>query len=122
VKVSGDVADEIEVVLAPNPGRVSGTVLYRDGKKSGETTVVLVPEPSLRSNPIRFRTFPTRESNTFNMLAIPPGSYKIFAWENAVDNDWMDSAFLAKYENQGVDVVVIGGQNTVIDVPVISLK
>jgi hypothetical protein len=38
------------------------------------------------------------------MNALPPGEYRIFAWENVEDRQWQDPAFMRRYEEMGKTV------------------
>jgi hypothetical protein len=64
--------------------------------------VVLVPEARDR----RDLYFTVSSSNTgrFQLTNIPPGRYKIFAWQNPAEGAWTDPDYLERYESRGTPV------------------
>ena len=43
------------------------------------------------------------------MKGVPPGKYALFAWESVPVTAWMNSDFLARYQNRGRQVLVTQG-------------
>jgi hypothetical protein len=43
----------------------------------------------------------TDKSSQFSLRAIPPGDYKLFAWEGIERREFMNPDFLRQYEDQG---------------------
>jgi hypothetical protein len=56
----------------------------------------------------------------YQFRGVPPGTYKVFAWENIVPGLVQDPAFLAKFEQRGHAVLVNPSTPTAADVIVIS--
>jgi hypothetical protein len=50
---------------------------------------------------------------------LPPGGYKVFAFEEAEDGDWYDPEFMRMYENRGTQVHIAEGAVERVRVPVI---
>jgi hypothetical protein len=46
--------------------------------------------------------------------SVPPGEYKVFAWESVPTNAWHNEAFMAQYETRGIPVDVKAGDKTVL--------
>jgi hypothetical protein len=118
VRVDGDMPEPVQVVMAANPGNLSGTVVHPDGKKGADTTAVLVPEGPLRANVSFYRVAQAGESGQFTIKNVAPGRYKLFAWESVPASAWNNAQFLAKYEDVGVAVTVAAGDNPGLRVPV----
>ena len=96
----------VEIVTALASGVVDGNVLDHDEHPVVGATVVLVPEPNLRARADRFRKSTTDQYGQFELRSVPPGDYKLFAWEDVDDAAWLDPEFLKKYEKQGEAVSV----------------
>jgi hypothetical protein len=122
VQVAGDATGEVQVVLAQSAGGLSGTVVHPDGKKGGDTMVVLAPDNALRANLLLYHAAPASESGEFAIHNIAPGRYKLFAWEGVPANAWLNSQFLAQYEPVGIEVTVVPGKAGGTRVPVVWLK
>ena len=45
------------------------------------------------------------------MRNIPPGDYKLFAWENVEPGAWQDSDFIQRYESSGQTIRINEGSN-----------
>jgi hypothetical protein len=101
--------DPLEVVLHTNGGTVEGTVagVLHQGALEG-TVVALIPPETRRQNPALYRTS-TDARGEFVMNAIPPGPYKLFAWENIPPNAQLNPDFLKRHEHRGVSISVQAG-------------
>jgi hypothetical protein len=67
---------------------------------------VLVPRESRRQNLLLYRTAQSDNSGNFTMNGIAPGDYKLFAWESVQNTAWMNTEFVAAFENRGLAVSV----------------
>ena len=83
VTVSGN-PEPIEIVLqsAAATGVVEGGVSDARGQGVPSATVVLVPPADRRMNPQAFKTAVTDQSGAFAIRSIPPGDYRVLAWED----------------------------------------
>ena len=66
--------------------------------------MAVVPSWPYRGRSYLFKTGTTDESGHFHIPAIPPGDYRVFAWENAERFAWMNPQFLEAYEARGQSV------------------
>ena len=103
----------IQVQIGSGAGTVSGTV--KDGQDGPDkvvagATVVLVPDATLRGNLALYMSAATDASGRFVMRGVPPGDYKLFAWESVRPFAYQNAAFIAKDENRGRFIHV--GENT----------
>ena len=71
--------EKIELVLDPNGGHIDGTVFDHDQLASGY--VLLVPEEANRNNSDLFRKTRSDIKGKFTLRGVPPGSYKLIAFE-----------------------------------------
>ena len=117
--------DPIQVVVRSGAGTVEGVVLEAPLKGFPGANVALVPEPSRRENLALY--FPTTSdaSGRFVIRGVPPGDYKLFAWESIRPFAYQNAAFLAKHEDRGriVHITQGGTVNAELNViPVIEKK
>jgi hypothetical protein len=59
------------------------------------------------------------EDGPVNLRGIPPGSYKLFAWEELEPNAYLNADYLHGYEDWGVPVKIASGENAPVAVRVI---
>jgi hypothetical protein len=113
LRVSGSTDSILEIVLAPATSTVSGEIV--DARSGGMPNVVvaLVPDlPGLRNVTTYYRNTTTDFSGRFQLNGVPPGDYKLFAWEYTSPDSWQNADFLRPYENAGKPVRVNpGGKN-----------
>jgi hypothetical protein len=63
--------------------------------------------PTVRSLRKDMNKLVTTDLNgNFTLHGLPPGDYKVFAWEEVDTNAWMDVDFRQPFENAGVAVKV----------------
>jgi hypothetical protein len=53
------------------------------------------------------------------LRGIPPGSYKLFAWEELEPNAYLNSEYLRLYEQMGIPVTITSGDNAAVSARVI---
>ena len=95
----------VEVVLAPAAGDLTGTVQNSRGEAATSVQVTAVPASgSLRRDMNKLVT--TDAMGNFTFHGLPPGEYKIFAWEDVETNAWMDRDYRQPFENQGASAKV----------------
>jgi hypothetical protein len=51
----------------------------------------------------------TDEAGQFLMESLPPGDYRVFAWENVANREWQDPDFVRSYEDRGRAVRITEG-------------
>ena len=97
------VVGQLEIILTLEGGRVDGTVL-EDQKPFGDALVVLVPDPPLRNHQELYSLKSSDSLGRFSMLGLPPGDFKLFAWETVDGVDYNDPDYIKTYENHGTRV------------------
>jgi hypothetical protein len=102
--------DPIEVVVGSGAGTVTGLVKDGPAKVVAGATVALVPEAARRGNLALYLSAATDASGRFVMRGVPPGDYKLFAWESIRPFAYQNAAFIAKVESRGREIHV--GQGT----------
>jgi hypothetical protein len=112
----------LDVVLSPNAGRVTGTVLDpKTQKAAAMVMVVMVPqEKERRDREAFYQTATTDFSGQFTFKSVTPGEYRAYAWEDAEYGAWMDPDFLKPLESRGEAVSVQESGRHAIQVNLIS--
>jgi hypothetical protein len=90
---------DIEVVF--DGGQIGGSVLDAAGRPFAGATVVAVPSKALRHRPDQYRVGRSGADGKFSFGSVPPGEYKLFAWESIETNAWMNSDVLQAVEDRG---------------------
>src|SRR5436309_3220893 len=95
---------QIDIVLGTTTGSLNGTV--RDEKREPIPSVHVVLVPARRNRIDRFKTARTGESGEFRFASVPPGDYKLFAWEDIEDGARLDPDVIELYESRGTAAAV----------------
>jgi hypothetical protein len=103
--IDGTTGETLEIVISPSAGRLEGNVSV-DRQKFTNATVVLVPPSSLRQQTSLYQTTQTNAEGHFTFENIPPGSYKVFAWEDVEPLAWLDAEFMRNIESRGTEVLI----------------
>ena len=80
---------------------------------------VLVPDTARRGRREQYRVATAGEDGQAILRGIPPGNYKLFAWEELEENAYLNSDYLRAYEPLGVAVSIVAGDNRAVPVRVI---
>jgi protocatechuate 3,4-dioxygenase beta subunit len=109
------------ILLGTNPGSLSGSVVNDNRQPASEVTVTLVPDADQRLRADLYRSTATDAMGKFKFERIPPGSYKLFAWEET-DGAWQDPQFIRLYEDIGKSVIVGDGASLESSLTLIPVK
>lgn len=90
----------LELVLSPETAQVDGTVVNDDQPCPG-VWVVAVPEGKAHAQADNYRRARTDRLGRFTLRSLPPGDYKIFAWEQVEPGPVIDSDLPQQYEDRG---------------------
>jgi hypothetical protein len=104
--------DPMQVLIASGAGTVDGLVHDGPEKVVVGATVALVPEAAHRENLALYFSAATDAAGRFVMRGVPPGDYKLFAWESVRPFAYQNATFIAKDENRG-RFIHVGEDNTV---------
>ena len=67
---------------------------------------VLIPDRR-RDRTELYKTATTDETGHFRIRGIPPGDYKIFAWDSIEEFGYYDSEFIRLFEQKGTPVRIV---------------
>jgi hypothetical protein len=109
----------LEIVLSPDGGRVDGTVLKEQHPVSG-IWVVLVPDPPHRDREEMYRVKATDAFGRFSLSGLPPGDFKLFAWQPVQGTNYTDPDLLKAFEDRGTPVQIEERQQQTMQLDVIT--
>jgi len=114
----------LDLVVSSNGAGAEGIVTnQQEGPENdspvADAVVVAVPEPRFRSHPDRYRKALTDQHGHFTLRGLPPGDYKLFAWESVDGEAYYDAQFLRNYEGQGKPLHVNQGDHASIQLKAI---
>jgi hypothetical protein len=96
----------IDIVLSGTGGQVEGVVLNADQQPATEASVVAVPDEPRRTQGRFYKEDRTDQYGRFTIKGLPPGRYKLFAWEDVEEGAYQDPEFIKKFEALGEAVVI----------------
>lgn len=111
---------DVEVIVRTNGATVQGTVTDNAGRPVDSALVALLPPQSRRGNRALYKSTTAKDGGKFVFKGVPPGEYKVFAWETVPQDAWMNIDFMAEFELRGKTINATAGAPTGADVTVIS--
>jgi len=91
----------LEILVSMNTGIADGVVQDDKQRPAANVTVVVVPETTRRNRLDLYRTISTDAAGRFHVEGVPPGDYRVFAWEHVETGAWQDPDFIRQYEDRG---------------------
>jgi len=107
----------LEVVIGKSSGTMEGQVTASSQSSPSDVSVVLIPNVRRRTE--LYRTTTTDVAGRFHFDRIPPGDYKVFAWEEVQDGAWFDPDFMKGVENRGTPARITDGQTASVRIELI---
>jgi hypothetical protein len=117
-RFSGTTNGSLDIVIGVGGGRVNGIVTDARSQPIPSTRVVMVPDRARHRTDLH-KLATTDQNGQFVLSGIPPGDYKVFAWEALEEFAWFDPDVLARYETRGRSVRVTEASTETIDVRII---
>jgi Carboxypeptidase regulatory-like domain len=111
---------QLAIVLASDIAQVEGSVKKADGQAAARVRVTLVPEGDQFGSQDVPRYAFSDEKGGFKMNNVPPGEYKIFAWEEVQAGAALDPEFRKPFEKRGVALKIPPNGHASADLTVIS--
>jgi len=105
-------SDPLQILLGSDGGH-----LQAESQPSAQ--FVLVPDAARRSRREQYRVAVAGDDGRTAIRGIPPGDYKLFAWEDLEPNGYLNSDYLQAYEGRGVPLKISAGDNPPVAVRVI---
>jgi hypothetical protein len=79
-----------------------------------------VPEPPLRNRSDLYKRESIDASGRFRLQGIPPGKYKLFAWDGMEPESYLDPAVLTPFEGLGQAVSIQESSRSSIEMTLIE--
>jgi hypothetical protein len=117
-----EAAKPLQILLGFDGGRIQVAAYNGKGERHAGAQFVLVPDVARRSRREYYRLATSGEDGQAIVRGIPPGSYKLFAWENLEANAYLNSDYLQTYEAFGVPVNIASGDNPPVSARLIPKK
>ena len=111
----------LDIVVSPDGARIEGMV-SKDQQPYQGASVTLVPDPPHRGERRLYQTTSTDQLGRFLLQGIPPGDYKLFAWESLSPGAYTSSDFLRPFESRGETVHVAEGSSLSVNLDLIPAK
>ena len=105
------------ITLAPNAAALQFTV--RDDKRNAIHGARVVMLPVGPFSQLILHSFSDQSGNG-RITGIPPGEYKVFAWDGVKDGEWTYPPFISKYDSIGSRIRITPGASTTMELSVIS--
>jgi hypothetical protein len=110
---------QLQLQLGFAPGRVSGTVADERAVAVPGVQAVLVPDEARRGRSDAYFAATTNQSGQFAFSNVPPGRYKVFAWEDIPAGAYQYPDFIRRYEERGQSITVNANGAVTVDVRLI---
>jgi hypothetical protein len=93
---------------------VSGAVKNANQQPATQAIVALVPREKERAGQASYyRDMTVGADGQFHFKSMPPGEYKLFAWEDVETGAWLDPDFIKPLDDKGKSVTIrADGQET----------
>jgi hypothetical protein len=92
----------IQIVIGSDGGTITGSVVDENLAPFPNATIALIPESlDVRQRPDLYRNTTSDSSGNFQMRTVPPGNYKLYAWDWAEANIWQYPDFIRTFEPKG---------------------
>jgi len=109
----------LEIFVATDTGTADGVVQNDKQEPSVNVTVVFVPEGTRRNRLDLYRTASTDAMGHVHVEGVPPGDYRVFAWEDVENGAWQDPDFIRRFEDQSKSVRINENSTTRVELRVI---
>jgi hypothetical protein len=114
----------LDVLIGANPGAVQGRVVNENQEGQASLMVTLFAD-SVHNRILRtdmYKVTSTDASGRFEVLGLPPGEYKIFAWDGIERGAWLDPLFTAGFESAGKTIRVEEGRIEAIELNPVRVR
>jgi hypothetical protein len=118
LRVTSSSAGPLDVVISAKGGQIDGTIVDEKQQLVRETQAVLIPDRQ-RNRFDLYSTARSDQNGRFTFRGIPPGDYKIFAWEALEQFAYYDPDVLRIFEAKGKLVHVTESSTQTVDVRII---
>ena len=97
-------ANPLQILLGSDGG-------HMQAQSQPGANFVLVPDAARRGRREQYRVAAAGNDGRVTIRGIPPGNYKLFAWEDLEPNAYLNADYLQVYEDRGLPVRISPGNN-----------
>jgi hypothetical protein len=115
VKVAQTSPDSLEALIQTPASTIRGTVLASPEQLAGGIMVTVVPEEGRHENLSLYKRA-IAINGTFSIAGVPPGKYRVLAWERIPDGAEQNAEFMEAYRSRGIEVLATAGSTSLIEV------
>lgn len=108
----------LDVVLSPKAGQIDGTLVDDKQQIVRGIQAVLMPDRQ-RNRTDLYKTATSDQNGLFTLRGIPPGDYKLFAWEAIENYGYYDPELIRLYEAKGKLVRVSESSTQTVEIKII---
>lgn len=112
--------EKLAIVIGVAGARVSGAVRDENGKAL-DGTVILVPDPPQPQKTSLYRLAETGENGRFLFEGVPPGKYRLYAWEEFETGAQFDPEVTLPLQARSVAIEVTEGERKEVTLPRIAV-
>jgi len=105
IELNGPVSGTLDLLISNRSGLIEGTVVDARQVPAAYIEAVLIPETQ-RDRFDLYKRATADENGRFTILGIPPGSYRLFAWETTEPYAYFDAEVVRQAESQGKPIRV----------------
>ena len=105
---SADPGRTLEAVISPKAATLDGIVRDEDGNPV-TGTVTLVPVPARPGHGRLYPSTTADQQGKFSFPSVPPGTYKVYAWEDIDSTAHWDPNYVRPFESRGESAEVTEG-------------
>ena len=109
--LSSGASGPIEIILGVGTGTLTGTVMDAKQQPAGGIFVTLIPDPLKEHRFDLFRSVPSNQNGQFTLTNLPPGEYKLYAWDTNEPPAFMDPAITKPYETRAKRITIKPGSS-----------
>jgi uncharacterized surface anchored protein len=110
----------LDVLIGLNSASLDAIVLDNTQKPFPDATVVLVPDPPRRQRFDLYFAAATDNSGRVHFDSLPPGDYRLFAWDEVPADAWQDPGFIRPYEDRGKPLRIVEGGKANVELVLIN--
>jgi hypothetical protein len=122
LRVARGSSANLEITISSRGAKVEGRVSNDDNLPLAGAWAVVIPEVSKRKLHYLYKTDNTDQFGHFEFHGLPPGKYKLFAWEGVEEGIWEDEEFLKGYEDKGLMIEVKDGDAQTAELKLIQVE
>jgi hypothetical protein len=96
----------LDITLGAPGASITGSVRDSQDRPTTSSTVVVIPEAVVQGQLTFTRVDQTDQKGNFAFSGLPPGEYRVFAWEKVDPGAYENSEFLKPYLTQGTRIAL----------------